>query len=248
MKLEEYIFKKRFPISTKDADFKKDLRISSMVNFFIQAAWKHAEELGVGYSHLSKIGVGWIFSRFKIKIHQLPTWPGDISITTWPKGLDRVLYIRDAELHGADNIKLASITSAWLVVDIHTKRLKRSLPEAEFFSNLEMEHAINEAIPALKFDEEGGHSTPFEVRYNDIDMNMHLTTVRYIDFMFDTYDIEFLDKNTPKELTVNFIKEIPFGAELVMHRYENQDAHRFELENLSNNLICFRAEVKYVPS
>ena len=248
MTLDEYVYKKNFAISTKDADFKKDLRISSLVNFFIQAAWKHAEELGVGYSHLSKIGVGWIFSRFKIKIHQLPTWPGNISITTWPKGLDRVLYIRDAELHGSDKVKLASITSAWLVVDMHTKRLKRSLPEAEFFTRLEMKYAINEPIQALKFEEKGGISTPFKVRYNDIDMNMHLTTVRYIDFMFDTYDIEFLDKNTPKELSVNFIKEIPFGAELIMHRYESQDVHRFELENSSNNLICFRAEVKYATS
>lgn len=234
-----------YSISTRDADFKSDLRVSSLVNFFIQSAWKHAEELGFGYSHLSQLGVGWIFSRFKIKIHSLPKWPADFTITTWPKGMDRILYIRDAEVHDSAGKKLASITSAWLVIDYKTKRPKRSLPEADFFAGLDQKSAIEEAIPSLCFEGKPAFSTNFIVRNNDIDMNMHLTTVRYIDFIFDTYQLEFLNKNNPYEISVNFIKEIPFGAELVMHRFENSNTHSFELINLNSNTVCFRGEVKY---
>ena len=245
MKLEKYIYREDFSFSTRDADFMKKIRISSLINFFIQAAWKHAEELGVGYSHLSEIGVGWILSRLNIKIHHLPSWPGDINISTWPKGVDRILYIRDAEIHSSSDIKLASISSAWLVIDMETKRLKRSFPEVEFFTKLEMHDAIQESIPALKFVMKECISTPYRVSANDIDMNMHLTTIRYFDLMFDTYDLEFLTANTPKEIVVNFMKEVPFGTELVMSRAVEGNTHFFELCNSTSSDVCFRAEVKY---
>ncbi len=142
----KFVHNSNYSITTRDSDFKSDLRVSSLVNFFIQAAWKHA---------------------------------------------------------------------------------------------------IEEIIPSLKFEEKNGSITNYRVSYNDIDMNLHLTTVRYIDFLFDTYDLEFMEKNIPKEITVNFLKEVPFGAELIMYRFENSDVHRFELINSSNNSICFRAEIRY---
>ena len=76
-------------------------------------------------------------------------------------------------------------------------------------------------------------------------MNMHLTTIRYIDFMFDTYNIEFMNENIPSEITANFVKEVPFGAELIMHRYENSNVHSFELIKSDTDAVCFRGEVKF---
>lgn len=245
MTTDQYTYENTYSISTRDADFKKDLRISSLVNFYIQAAWKHAEELGFGYSHLSKTGIGWILSRFKIKIHHLPSWPGDVIFKTWPKGTDRIFFMRDAQVFSPDNKMLASITSAWLVIDIQTKRPKRSLPSAEIFNEMELKHAINESIPSLCFEGEPIYSCNFTVRSNDIDMNMHLTTIRYIDFMFDTYDLDFLNINTPIEIIVNFIKEVAFGADLIMKRFENANVHSFELVNKDTDIVCFRGELKY---
>ena len=85
------------------------------------------------------------------------------------------------------------------------------------------------------------------MRYNDIDINRHLTTVRYIDFMFDTYDPEFLNYNVPAEITVNFNKEVPFGTELDMNRYEEGQKHMFELVNSLDGTSYFKGEVVFTP-
>lgn len=245
MKSEDYIFNSKYTIIPKDSDYKGDIRPGALVSYFIQSAWRHAEELGVGYSHLSKSGVGWVLSRFTIRIHKTPVWPGEFTLNTWPKGVDRILYIRDAELFNQDSIKLASISSAWLIIDMKSKRLKRSMPEAEFFSTIKMRHAIEENIPSLSVEGSITSTTKYEVRYNDIDINMHLTTVRYIDFMFDTYEIDFLNDYSPREITVNFIKEVPFGTKLDMNRYEDGDRHMFELVNSLDEKVYFRGEVKF---
>jgi len=129
---------------------------------------------------------------------------------------------------------------------MQTKRLKRSVPEAEFFSKLESKHhAIEKNIPSLSIEGEKVSTSKYRVRYNDIDINMHLTTIRYIDFMFDTYKLEFLNNNVPVEITVNFNKEVPFGTELDMNRYENGNMHMFELVNSADGTSYFKGEVVF---
>ena len=138
--------------------------------------------------------------------------------------------------------------SSWLVIDVNTKRPQRTLTEANSFLELTSRSAIDEPAPALKFTGTPDHSERIRVKYNDIDINMHLTTYRYIDYVFDSYDLDFLSKNLPSEITVNFLKEIPFGSEIILQRIENADTHHFELINAESGIVCFRAAVKFKHS
>ncbi len=60
MSEEQLILQRKFPITSRHADFKSELRISSLINDYIQIAWQHAEELGLGYLHLKEQGLGWV--------------------------------------------------------------------------------------------------------------------------------------------------------------------------------------------
>lgn len=243
---KEYILQKQFRITSRDADFKCDLRLSALINLYIQAAWQHAEILGFGYDHLNAQQLGWALSRLKLKIIKLPSWPGTIVVNTWPKGLNRLFYMRDAEFSDGQGNPFASVTSGWLVFDMNTRRPKLlEAKPASLFHNENL-HAINETIPALKFDGEPILSASYHVRYNDIDMNQHLTAMRYIEFMTDTYDISFLKTHQPAELIVNYLKEITFGTELIMHRYGKGLRHGFELVNATDDTVCFRGELTFV--
>ena len=239
------IYKADYRIYPKDSDYKSQIRPGALINYFIQSAWLHAEDLGFGYSQLIEQGIGWVLSRFRIIIDRMPEWPGDINLVTLPKGGDRILYLRDAEIFNHDNERLAYLTSSWLVIDVNTKRPQRTLPEANSFLELTSRSAIDEPAPALKFTGTPNHCERIRVKYNDIDINMHLTTYRYIDYVFDSYDLDFLSKNLPSEITVNFLKEIPFGSEIIMQRIENGNIHQFELINTESGIVCFRAAVKF---
>lgn len=244
MNEQQLILQKKFPISSRHADFKSELRISSLINDYIQIAWQHAEELGLGYLHLKEQGLGWVLSRFTLKLDYLPKWPGEINIKTWPKGMNRLFYLRDAEMYDGSN-KFGSITSAWLIFDVNSKRPKVLYQDRPYLHSLADKHAIDENLPSLKTEGAPVVSTEHEIRYNDIDVNLHLTTVRYLDFIFDTYDIDFIKNNPPKKLTVNFLKEVAFGDKTVMQRFENEKFHSFEFSTPEKNTINFRAEISY---
>lgn len=245
MKTPSGIYSKQVSIKPKDADFRCAVKISSLINYYIEAAWLHAEALDVGFSNLNAVGLGWVLARLKLKLYQLSEWPGKLTLETWPKGMNRMQYIRDAQLFDAQGSPIAEITSLWMVIDTRTKRPKLYHEDDPRLYAQTEKHAIQESVPPLNFTGEPTSFTPFNVHYSDVDMNRHLTTVRYIDFMFDTYDQQFIAENQPGEITVNFLREIPFGAHLEMRRYESEKTHGFELVNAATKTICFKGEIVY---
>lgn len=241
---DNYFFTNTFEATSRDADFSTKLRVGSLVNFFIQIAWQHAEQLGWGLHDLSKHGYFWVLSRLKFKIDEIPVWPCHLTIKTWPKGMNRLFYVRDAEFYNQENEKIIAVTSDWLIVDAKTKRPQKHETERDFM-HIDFPAAIHETIPALQFQGKPDCSVRYAVKYTEIDMNQHLTTMRYIEFMFDTYDLDFFKQHQPKELTFNFLKEIYFGAQLIMYRIEKGNIHQFELVDETTQTVCFRAEVMY---
>jgi medium-chain acyl-[acyl-carrier-protein] hydrolase len=239
------ILEKHFTIKPNDADFRCRVKISSLINYYIEAAWLHAETLKFGFSDLSPIDLGWVLARLKLNLYKLPSWPGELYLNTWPKGMNRMQYIRDAEMFDGNKETIANITSAWMVVDRETKRPKLYREDDPLLFLHTEKHAIDERIPALKFTGNPTSTTPFTVHYSDLDMNRHLTTIRYIDFMFDTYDQQFIAEHEPREITLNFMREIPLGSHLEMRRFESGKIHGFELINKETQVVCFKGEVSY---
>lgn len=238
------ILHKTYDIFSRDSDNNSRLKYSAVINFFIHAAWHHANDLGFGYNHLSENGMAWVLSRFKVVFKDVPYWPGEIEISTWPKGVKRLFYIRDAELK-SENKTFAQITSYWLIINKENKRPKLYRKENMEEMASPEKVAVDKDLGKLNFNLNNYTKFNFEVKYNDIDVNQHLTTVRYIEFLFDTYDLDYLKINKLKELSVNFIKEIKVNSKLEMRREIINNKHLFELINTTKYDTYFRAELLF---
>lgn len=246
MTLDNSLLTKKFQILSLDSDFLGNTRIAALINYFIQAAWQHAEELGWGLKVFNKLGYGWVLSQIKLKLNSVPKWPGEITVETWPKGLNRLYYIRDAHILDSDNNIIASITSNWLIIDKNSKRPKLYKPDLEILAQNQLKHAIEEEIRKINVVGELTCIHSNKVKYTDIDINQHLTTVKYIDYIFDAYDLKFIENQTLSELTINFLKEVKFGSELLINRYEKNNVHCFDIINNQTNQSCFKAEILYL--
>lgn len=55
--MKKYAHKKSFEIKTREADFKDELKASSVLSFMEEVAGSSAEELGFGYKHVRPRGV-----------------------------------------------------------------------------------------------------------------------------------------------------------------------------------------------
>lgn len=242
----KHIFNKEFLVTSADVDFEAKIKISALSNFLIQAAWRHAEHLGWGVDEMNEHNLAWILSSFQIKISDYPKWRQTIRIETWPKGIDRLFYLRDFKVFDSDNNLLATGTSNWILIDIERRRPKLHNLDDEAITKNTNRHAIEEKIGSIMFDGEMGSTYDYIVRYSDIDINNHLTTTRYIDLMFDTYTPEQINKNRPKEITINFVKEITFAEHITMVRsIMSHNSTKFQLISEKQEKPCFKAELKY---
>lgn len=232
------ILKIKLPILSRDSDYLSNIKYSSIINFFIHAAWQHAKELGLGYDYLSEKGMAWVLSKFRIDFYDIPKWPGDIEIETWPKGLNRLFYMRDSFVY-FEGEKCAAISSDWLIINKEFKRPKLYDKGSEIMNINLNKHAIDELTPKLIFDNFESQSFNFKVNYNDLDVNNHLTTVRYIEFIFDAYEKYFFETKKLKSMTVNFIKEIPYKSKIELYKLEKSNQHQIEIR--IDNTVFFRA-------
>jgi acyl-ACP thioesterase len=243
---KDYIIRKEFLITSADVDFEGILRVSSLINFLIQSAWQHAEHLGWGVNDLLKKNLAWVLSGFKIEIIDYPLWKQTITVETWPKGINRLFYMRDYNVFNGQGNLIARATTNWLLIDIDKRRPKLIEIDNEIFHLNPDRHAIKEFVPVIDFTGNANNITPFQVRYSNVDVNQHLTTTGYIDFIFDTYEPDFISKNRPKSLVSNFIKEVKFGAQVNMLKKERDNKqHLFQLEPSPGGNAFFKAELTF---
>jgi acyl-ACP thioesterase len=241
MKNMQATYTEHYVYTSKDADHQSLIKPSSIINYFIQIAWMHAEKLDMGYSQLQTENKAWVLSKFSIQLNRIPTWPGKLSIETWPKRQERLFYLRDALLFDEKEELLGKITSSWLVIDINTKRPKVLNNASE--EKYHKADAIEENTESIKVEGEHDFEMDYQVRYNDIDVNHHLTTVRYLELLFDTYDLDFIHSHSLKELHVNFIREIKFGDQLKVIRYRNEENYIFEITTSDKSFTYFRGKL-----
>ena len=235
-----------FKVSSAETDMYARLRLGSAVNYLIQSAIDSADRLGFGYGGIRNQNLFWVLSRLTVELYRPIIWHETVEIETWPKTVERVLYLRDFILRDLDRSIIARATSGWLAVDLDTKRIKKiDGINADFFDYLRSKHALAEP-PAKLHSFANGDGFEIQSGYFDIDLNGHVTTTRYVDWMMDTLPMDFHKDNFPRKLSLNMIKETMPGEAIRLKRTNNnQQQYLFEGFNVNNNTNAFRACIEF---
>lgn len=243
MKSQDIVSSSAFQITSADVDMFSRIKLGSLVNFLIQSAAKSADDLGLGFSNLKEYQLFWVLSRLTVEIYSPLTWYHSITVNTWPKNIERIFYVRDFVVKNEKGEIVAKATSAWLALDMESKRPKViDSKKTEVFHLLSHEHALSyspEKInqKALK------QSIIKEPSYFDIDLNKHLTSTRYVDWMMDTFPVEFHKVNYPKKLSINYLKETMLGQRVSINKENTANEFLFEGVLSENDKPTFRAKI-----
>ncbi|MEN8118047.1 MAG: acyl-ACP thioesterase domain-containing protein [Bacteroidota bacterium] len=167
-------------------------------------AWEHAEKLGFGFDSLKEDKQFWVLSRLLVKIKRRPEWGEKFTIETWPVGIDGLLALRDIHFIDENGDSIIKATTSWLVLNLDTKRIIRldldSIP-------MHNERAIDENAGKVNSPNSNKELTFTAVLFNEIDINQHFNTGRYLERIIDSYNFDFHEKNELTEFEVNFVKE-----------------------------------------
>jgi len=192
------------------------LNLASLFNYLQDIASDHAENLGFGRDDLMKDKRFWALSRMYAEIREWPVWEDTIIVKTWPNGTDKLFALRNYEVKYPDGRHIAYGTSSWLILDYATRRIQR--PEAaltHFKRNFQSQDSPLRYADKLEgLSEESISAEPFRIKVSDLDINLHTNNVKYLQWVNDSYDLDFVMKNIPVSVEINYLSESLFNEQV----------------------------------
>jgi medium-chain acyl-[acyl-carrier-protein] hydrolase len=227
MELPDY--SKEYKIHVYDTWPNGRLSLYSLFNFLQDIASEHAVRLRFGHDDLLKENRFWVLSRIVADIEICPLWEETIIVKTWPRGTDKLFAIRDYEVIYPDGRHIASGSSSWLVIDRTTKRVQR--PDemlTRFNSQLSVKNALGRNAGKVETVSENGLvSNDFKIKVSDLDVNLHTNNARYITWVTDTYELNFILNHTPVSMEVNYLAESIFGEDVFVRSETGKNTDSF---------------------
>ncbi len=228
------VWEEIFEVKSYEVDNQGYLKIYSLFNYLQETAGNHAQHLGWGYEAMIERNLFWVLARVSVEIKQLPKWRDKIRVTTSPKGVEKIFGIRDFLVSDEAGNTLISVSTGWLIIDAKTFKAQNVAP---IVANI----PINEGRSALKLNFEKIHAfseSVYEyqrkVSYNEIDVNNHVNNARYIEWIMDCFESNFIENHKVKHILVSYVGEAKYGDLVTV---------TLTRSNENENLFCMEANV-----
>lgn len=246
----QIIHRNKYKIGYSDVDFKKELKLSSLFGLFQDTASVAAEKLGAGVVTLAeKFSVAWILMRIRVEIERIPVLDEEITVETWPHQPGRFEFERDYLVRDAAGDVIIRSVSNWVLMDIHTRELKRADLIHINYPPFIDEHALDSKPGRLKPPGQTEEVYRKVIGYSDVDFNGHINNTRHIDYTMDCFPLENHKQYRVGTIEVNYIKEAFPGDTLIMCRdVSAMDSNRVYIEGVSegDGKTVFRAQVEVI--
>ena len=219
--MEALQFEKEYRVHVYETGPDGKLNLYSLFNYMQDIASDHAENLGFGRDDLMRDNRFWVLSRIYAVFHIWPLWGNSLIMKTWPDGTDRLFALRSYEARFPDGKAVASASSSWLILDRDTKKVQRPdsvLSRFNYLNNTKLSAKSNLRYASkIESDEESDRITPVQkIKVSDLDVNLHTNNVKYLKWVCDSYDLDFMMNNFPQSAEINYLAESMCCEEIVI--------------------------------
>lgn len=231
------LYQQDFLVLSNEADIHHRASLYSLSNYLQEAARSHAEKLGWGVELLRSQQQFWVLTRLIIQVEAYPKPGQTITVATWPKGTDRLFALRDFEVTLGDKI-IARATSSWALLDLKSRRANSLDAMSSIMferANIHAIKAVPEKLPAPAVDASTSQHT---VTYSELDLNGHVNNTRYINWLLDTFPIDFHKKHAVSSIQLNYLAEVFPDQTVTISRQETTPyTFLFQVTNASNKAL-----------
>jgi len=243
------IFTQTLTVPGLECDFQNRWKPVSALQAMQRAANTHASLLGAGFEALAAQQQPWVFSRFKIRFDRFPGADQAVTIRTFVKGISQKLFFRrDFQLFDGDGSQFAAATTAWLLLDMQSRRLlppaalKNALPDPPDLVGLD------EPLEKLAPPEGLIQSGVVSAGYNTIDLLGHVNNTRYVEWVTDCFPFEHYRAHRLAWLQINYTSEVLPGEQVALacgQSAENPAVWWVVGENLVSGKRSFEAQTAW---
>jgi len=202
-----------YTVHTFEVDAFGRLAVPALAGFLAETAGRHATALGVGLDALMATGVTWVLVRQRLEILREIRLHQEVEVETWPSGIDRLAALRDFVVRGADGAELARATSQWYVLDLVTRRPRppQTVLDPGRFRLGGVPRALAFREGKLPAPERWEAEQRFQVRYADIDQNLHVNNGSYLSWALEAVPRALWESHSLSEVEVQYRAEALLG-------------------------------------
>lgn len=212
-------------------DFSGRLFLGHMGNHMLNAADFHSTDRGFGMKYLMSIKRSWVLSRLAIEMDELPQQYTKFNVETWVESAMRFFTQRNFCVVGqaadGETPKVYGYgRSIWAMIDTDTRQ-----PTDIFdIDNGAIEKWIVKEKPCpidkggrVKMGDDAQLVRTIDTNYNDVDINGHINSVKYIEHVLDLWPLEWYRQHQVRRFEIAYVAEAHAGDQLSFYREENAD-------------------------
>lgn len=241
-------------------DFSHRLFMGHLGNHMLNAADFHSRDRGFGMDYLNSINKTWVLSRLAIEMDEMPLQYEKFYVETWVESAMRYFTNRNFRVVAATDEPLPKVycygRSIWAMIDTVTRQ-PCNLLEVNNGSILDYVEKEKEnpmaKLSRVKMDENAELVRTIETNYNDVDINGHINSVKYIEHVLDLFSLDWYKEHTMKRFDVAYVAEAHGGDRLSFYRETDEEddlAFKIRITKLSSDgseeiEVC-RSKVKFI--
>ena len=238
-------------------DFSGRLFMGHLGNHLLNAADFHSTDRGFGMKYLLSIKRSWVLSRMAIEMTEMPPMYTRFSVDTWVESAMRYFTSRNFAVIGqptAPDGAPAKIygygRSIWAMIDTET----RQPTDIYDIDNGAIDHWIvkDKDCPIQKggrvrMSDQAELIGTLQTHYNDVDINGHINSVKYIEHVLDLWPLEWYREHSVKRFEIAYVAEAHGGDELSFYR-EQTGPDEYSVRTLrTDGTECCRSCVSFRP-
>lgn len=234
------IIEHNFEIGFRNVGKSNKLTNTALLGFLEDIAGMHSSQVGFGLNDIEKTGLTWILLNWKVKVFKRPLYGETILVKTWARDTAKFYTYRDFEVYDNNNNKIAIATTKWVLIDAKTMSLIKISDDVIAPYNLETKKVfLDEPEPnKLLEPKEFSFTSNYTVQRRDIDINMHVHNVTYLDIAyevlpsivyenisFDSFEIMYKKESKLGETLKCFYCKIDSSHYIVLKTFDEKNIH-----------------------
>ena len=225
-------------------DFSSHLFMGHLGNHLLNAADYHSNDRGYGMNYLMPRHKTWVLSRLAIEMTEMPKSYDKFFVETWVESAMKYFTARDFKICGKSTDEAAANDGAeekvygygksvWAMIDtdsrqpvdifgIHDGLIKEYIDdekECPIAASSRVKMSGNEKLVRT-----------IDTYYNDVDVNGHINSVKYIEHILDLFDLEYYKTHFLQRFEIAYVAESHQGDKLkfYLEKKESVDVPRKE--------------------
>ncbi len=237
--MKAYEHFKEFSVKYCDADFKDELKASTVLSYMEEVACSSANELGFGYAYVKPRGYAFMVSNICCEFISPVALGETVLVKTWPTPPTRVVFGREYQFLCGGEVTI-NASSRWVLIDRNTGKILQSkvLEEQDYstYNTAKVIESVEWKIPAFK-REEGTLAFQLKIANSEYDHNMHVNNTRYADYCFNCFSVKELAEKRLKFFSVSYVKQCREGEILSFYRKEEKGYYLVQGMNERNEIV-----------